>query len=157
MYRYNLLSIDTQIPVSIQQAITVTFFICVSILLVLYRYVSAGLNGNQHLWRLQRLSNHHIKCLTSMNQFADINRGSKQLMSRDTYFIESFNIKSSKSFISLFSICIKIHILVSHSYCTKIPANIYLIEVQLVYRKHFFHFTKRGWVRVIENTWEFGV
>ena len=155
MYRYRLLSIDAQIKVSIQEVTTVTFLNCVSILLVLYRYVSAGLNGNQHLWRLQRLSNHHIKCPTSINQFADINRGSKQLMKQKTYTSLSHWTSKLKIIHILVLYLYQIHTLVSHSYCTKIPANIYLLEVQLVCRKHFSHFTKRGWVS--ENTWEFGV
>ena len=42
MYRYRLLSIDTQITVSIQEVITATFLCYVSIPLVMYRYRGAG-------------------------------------------------------------------------------------------------------------------
>ena len=42
MYRYNLLSIDTQITVSIQEVTMATFFSYVSIPLVMYRYRGAG-------------------------------------------------------------------------------------------------------------------
>ena len=59
-------------------------------------------------------------------------------MSRDTYFIESFNIEKLKIIHILVLYLYQIHTLVSHSYCTKIPANIYLIEVQLVCKNTFF-------------------
>ena len=42
MYRYRLLSIDTQITVSIQEVTTATFLSYVSIPLVMYRYRGTG-------------------------------------------------------------------------------------------------------------------